>query len=131
MPRPPGKFGWPIEISHPLNPEQTIAKVVLHQRALATSTITKRRWQRDGQVMHHLIAPRTGQPAQTDALAVSVIADRTVIAEVYAKAALILSVKEGLAFLQSLGNIEGLISAADSTIMQTDGFGRYLETAIG
>ncbi|MCB0191283.1 MAG: FAD:protein FMN transferase [Anaerolineae bacterium] len=128
---PPGSRGWPIDISHPLDPEQIIANVDLHHRALATSTITKRRWQRDGQTMHHLIDPRTGQPAQTDALSVSVIADRTVMAEVYAKAALVLGVEQGLNFLQHLPGIEGFIFAADSTIVQTDGFHYYISKRIG
>ncbi|MCB0165505.1 MAG: FAD:protein FMN transferase [Anaerolineae bacterium] len=119
---PPGTTGWPIEISHPLNPEQTVAQVELHHRALATSTIARRRWRRNGQVMHHLIDPRTGRPAHTDALSVSVIAPRTVIAEVYAKVALILGVERGLAFLQSLPQIEGLIVAADASIHQTKNF---------
>ena len=95
------------------------------------SDLTKRRWQRDGQTMHHLIDPRTGQPAQTDALSVSVIADRTVMAEVYAKAALVLGVEQGLNFLQHLPGIEGFIFAADSTIVQTDGFHYYISKRIG
>ncbi|MCB0227017.1 MAG: FAD:protein FMN transferase [Anaerolineae bacterium] len=119
---PPGTNGWPIDISHPLNPEQTVAQVELHHQALATSTIARRRWRHNGQVKHHLIDPRTGRPAQTDALSVSVMAPRTVIAEVYAKTALILGVERGLAFLQSLPHIEGLIVAADASVHQTNKF---------
>lgn len=119
---PPGTNGWPIEISHPLNPEQTVAQIELHHRALATSTIARRRWRHNGQVRHHLIDPRTGRPAQTDAISVSVTAPRTVIAEVYAKTALILGVDRGLAFLQGLADVEGLIVAADASVYQTKDF---------
>jgi len=77
--------------------------------------------------MHHLIDPRTGQPAQTDALSVTVIADRTVVAEVYAKVALILGAGPGLAYLQSLPGIEGLIYTDKSNIIYTPGLAELLD----
>jgi thiamine biosynthesis lipoprotein len=124
---PPGQKGWEIDIIHPLKPEQFIARLNLHHRAVATSTIAKRRWQRNGQTMHHLIDPRTGQPAQTDALSVSVITDRTVMAEIYAKVVLILGVEQGLAYLQSLPGVEGLIYTAESEIVYTAGLEEILD----
>ncbi|MBE7473494.1 MAG: FAD:protein FMN transferase [Anaerolineae bacterium] len=124
---PPGQKGWEIDLVHPLQPEANMARLLLHHRALATSTIAKRRWQRQGQTMHHLIDPRTGQPAQTDAVSVSVVADRTMTAEIYAKVALILGAELGLAYLQSLPTIEGLIFTADSQILFTPGLAPLLE----
>lgn len=124
---PPGQKGWEIELVHPLRPEANMARVLLHHRALATSTIARRRWQHNGQIMHHLIDPRTGRPAQTDALSVSVLADRTVTAEIYAKVALILGAEQGLAYLQSLPGIEGLIFTAGAQILYTNGLAGLLE----
>jgi thiamine biosynthesis lipoprotein len=124
---PPGQQGWMIDLIHPLNPELLMARVQLHHRALATSTIAKRRWLHQGRSMHHLIDPRTGQPAQTDALSVSVVADRTVLAEIYAKVVLILGVEQGLVFLQNLPGVEGLIYTAGSQIVYTAGLSSILE----
>ncbi|MBE7552384.1 MAG: FAD:protein FMN transferase [Anaerolineales bacterium] len=124
---PPGQKGWEIDLVHPLKPEESMARLLLHHRALATSTIARRRWQHQGQIMHHLIDPCTGQPAQTDALSVSVVADRTVMAEVYAKVALILGAEQGLAYLQSLPGVEGLIFTAESQILFTPGLGEMLD----
>ncbi|MFN8458719.1 MAG: FAD:protein FMN transferase [Anaerolineae bacterium] len=124
---PPGEKGWQIDLVHPLNSELSMARVYLHHRALATSTIAKRRWQHEGQFKHHLIDPRTGQPAQTDALSVSVVADRTVLAEIYAKVALILGSTQGLAYLQSLPGVEGLIYTADRQILYTAGLTSLLD----
>ena len=124
---PPGQPGWQIDLIHPLQPEQFIARVYLHHQALATSTIARRRWQQQGRIMHHLIDPRTSQPAQTDAISVSVIANRTVLAEIYAKVALILGVAQGLAYLQNLPGVEGLIYSAESQIVVTPGFQRHLD----
>lgn len=124
---PPGQKGWSIDLVHPLASELSMARMWLHHRALATSTIAKRRWLHEGRPMHHLIDPRTGQSAETDALSVSVIADRTVLAEIYAKVALILGSEQGLAFLQNLLGVEGLIYTADSRIVYTDGLSSLLD----
>jgi FAD:protein FMN transferase len=53
--------------------------------ALATSGRDRRRWRRDGRELHHLIDPRTGAPAETDLLRVTVVAPDAVDAEVTAK----------------------------------------------
>ncbi len=124
---PPGQKGWEIDLIHPLKPEQFIARVNLHHRALTTSTIARRRWQRNGQIMHHLIDPRAGQPAHTDAISVSVIADRTVTAEIYAKVVLILGVEQGLTYLQNLPGVEGLIYTDESQILYTRGLENILD----
>jgi len=123
---PPGTKGWLIELVHPFQPEISFATLCLHHRALATSTIAKRQWQRNGQIMHHLIDPRTRQPAQTDAVSVSVVAERTVLAEIYAKVALILGAEQGLAYLESLPNVEGLIFTAKEEVIYTTGMAAWV-----
>ena len=62
--------------------------------AVATSSIAKRRWQQGRREQHHIIDPRTGLPAETDWLSVSVIAPHAALAEVYAKALLIGGARE-------------------------------------
>ena len=125
---PGNRKGWEIELTNPLAPEQWLARLYLANQALATSTMTKRRWKKHGQLMHHLIDPRTGQPAKTDALSVTVIAERTVLADVYAKVILILGVQAGLAYLQKLPNVEGLIYTSADQIVCTAGFVALLDT---
>jgi thiamine biosynthesis lipoprotein len=53
---------------------------------LATSGRDRRRWRRGGRELHHLIDPRTGVPAESDLLRVTVVAGDAVEAEVAAKA---------------------------------------------
>ena len=65
--------------------------VPLHVRsgAVATSSIAKRAWTQGTESRHHLIDPRTGQPAVSDWLSVTVFSANIVQAEVFAKAILI------------------------------------------
>ena len=125
--RPGDTRGWAVTLEHPLAPERWMARLYLDHAGLATSTVMKRRWQHNGQARHHLIDPRTGEPAATDALSVTVVAQRTVLAEIFAKAALILGATAGLAYLTSLAGVEGLIYTADGQILTTPGLAPYLD----
>jgi thiamine biosynthesis lipoprotein len=80
---------WRVELEDPRVPGQTITVLSVDQSAVVTSSITKRTWNQNGQVRHHLIDPRTGEPAATDWLSATVIAPQITAAEVYAKALLI------------------------------------------
>jgi thiamine biosynthesis lipoprotein len=61
----------------------------LENSAIATSGTDYRRWIRGGHMLHHLIDPRTGRPADSRVVQSSVVAPDAVLAEAWAKAALI------------------------------------------
>jgi thiamine biosynthesis lipoprotein len=86
---PEDEPNWMIGLEDPLHPEHDLAILHLQPGALATSSITKRKWQYNGRNQHHLIDPRTGEPAITEWLSVTVWAEGAMQAEVYAKALLI------------------------------------------
>ena len=86
---PEGKTSWEVGLENPLEPEHDLAVLHVMPGALATSAITKRQWKHNGQVQHHLIDPRSGKPAETDWLSVTVWAESATEAEVYAKVLLI------------------------------------------
>jgi thiamine biosynthesis lipoprotein len=123
---PPNSSGWQVNITHPQNEAHTLKTLRLNQHAVATSSITRRRWQRGQTSYHHLIDPRTGQPAHTDLAAVTVIAQRVALAEVFAKVALILGAEAGLAYLERLPQVEALLVKQDDTQLQTTAFAEFL-----
>ncbi len=86
---PAGLTTWEVGLEDPLDPARDLAVLEITPGALATSTITKRRWVRGGLCLHHLIDPRTGTSADTDWLSVTVKAPHAHQAEAYAKALLI------------------------------------------
>ena len=53
---------WPVAVQDPFDETRDLAVISLADSAVATSSIGGRRWQRNGQPMHHLIDPHTGQP---------------------------------------------------------------------
>ena len=86
---PQAELDWEIGLEDPLHPDRDLATLHVLPGAIATSAITKRKWMHNGRSQHHLIDPRTGEPAITEWLSVTVFAERAVEAEVYAKALLI------------------------------------------
>lgn len=122
---PPGEPGWQVTIPHPLDEGRDLATLRVENRAVATSSVTRRRWRRGGRMMHHLIDPRTARPADTDLLAVTVIGERVALAEVLAKVALLLGAAPGLAYLEATPNVEGLLVAAAGQTLATSGWNRY------
>jgi FAD:protein FMN transferase len=91
---PDGLDQWPVALEDPLQPENTLTTLQVDPGAIATSTITKRVWQQAGKNRHHIIDPRTGEPAVSDWISVTVIAPHAYEAEVFAKALLIAGPKE-------------------------------------
>lgn len=75
----PDGGGWPVGLAG--------VTVLLRDRGAATSSVRRRRW---GDDLHHLIDPRTGEPARTGLDEASVIAANGLEAEVVAKTALLL-----------------------------------------
>jgi thiamine biosynthesis lipoprotein len=86
---PAGEKAWQVSIEDPLDDKNVLAALKVPPGAVATSSVTKRRWKQGNREQHHLIDPRTQQPAETDWLSVTVVAGHAAQAEVYAKSLLI------------------------------------------
>ena len=109
---------WDVYLEDPRSPTEMLTQLHISSGAVATSSIMKRTWSQGEKIRHHLIDPRTGEPAKTDWLSVTVISPSVITAEVYAKAILIagekglpnlLSTKQDLSFITvgSDGNLSG------------------------
>ncbi|HBI33605.1 MAG TPA: hypothetical protein DEA43_00600 [Candidatus Moranbacteria bacterium] len=70
----------------------------LSNKAIATSGIGKRRWEIDGRMMHHIINPKNANQFSFDIKSVSVIADLTADADVWAKSLFLMGKKSGIIY---------------------------------
>jgi len=82
--------GWPIGIAddHDATPDVTVA---IHGGGVATSSTLVRRWRSGDIVLHHVIDPRTGRPADTCWRTVTVAAASCLEANIASTAALVLA----------------------------------------
>ena len=102
---PPG--GWSIRVQDitgaPSTPAQGPTGVIaIHGGGLATSSTSARRWQRGGDLMHHILDPRTGRPADSDWRTASVAAGSAVDANIASTAAIIRG-RSAIGWLTKLG----------------------------
>ena len=91
---PPTEAGWPIRVQDttlPLEdtPDGPSQVVSIRSGGLATSSTAARRWHHGGDVLHHILDPRTGLPAAPVWRTVSVAAATCADANTAATAAII------------------------------------------
>jgi thiamine biosynthesis lipoprotein len=111
---------WPIAVDDPHAPDTQLALLALPGGGVATSGRDYRRWRVGAKWQHHIIDPRTGQPAGTDVISATVVAPSTMQAEVGAKAALILGSRDGLAWIEARPPLAAIITLEDRRVMYSN-----------
>ena len=113
---PPPEGGWRIRVQDVTGrpedlPDGPAAVVAIREGGLATSSTTARRWRRGGDVLHHILDPRTGLPAPVHWRTVSVAAATCVDANTASTAAIIRG-PQALDWLSNLGLPARLVDVA-------------------
>ena len=108
---PEGEEHWEVALEDPRDISQDLAILWAEEGAIATSSVLKRTWEQGGVRQHHLIHPRTGLPAETRWLCVTVMAPRAAQAETLAKAFLLAGEAEAAVMLNE--NPELTVLAVD------------------
>ncbi len=119
---------WPIAVARPrpgfpspapLGQENgnEIGLLMISGGGVATSGRDFRRWQRNGVWQHHILDPRSGRPAATDVLSVTVVAPTALEAEVAAKVVLISGSHDGRAWLEARPALAGLLVLEDGRVI--------------
>ncbi len=116
---------WAIGVADPNAPEQNLELLMIDRGAVATSGRDYRRWQRNGIWQHHIIDPRTGEPADTDILSATVIAPTATEAEMAAKTILILGSRAGLTWLDDQPDLAGLLVLESGHVVHSHKLGKF------
>ncbi len=111
----PPPAGWRIrvqDVTGPADetPDGPYALIAIRDGGLATSSTAARRWQRGGDVLHHILDPRTGLPAEPVWRTVSVAAGSCADANAASTAAVIRG-RQALGWLTRLGLPARLVDA--------------------
>ncbi len=114
--------GWPVLIADDARASLDASGpvVALSAGGLATSSTTVRRWRSGDVELHHVVDPRTGQPATGPWRTASVVASTCVEANVAATAAIVLG-DEAAAFLDARGLAARLV-AHDASVTLVGGW---------
>ncbi|MER6626838.1 FAD:protein FMN transferase [Streptomyces sp. NPDC000987] len=118
---PDAQRPWRVGVSDPLRPgglAAVISAAGAEELAVATSGTAERG--------AHIVDPRTGRSAVTDLVAVTVVAPRLTWADCWATAAFAMGSREGLRWLESLPDVEGLLITAGDEVRCTGGLASHL-----
>lgn len=123
---------WRIGINRPA-PDASANDVyrVVHisNRAMATSGDYRNYFEKNGVRYSHVIDPRTGRPVANQVVSATILADDCMLADGLATAVMVLGSEKGLALINRLAAVEGLVLAVDDngiTERSSRGFDRFV-----
>lgn len=99
-----------------------VCTITLKDSSIVTSGAYIRNFQKDGVVYHHILDPKTGKPAKSDLLSVSIVCSESAVADAYSTAVYVLGEKEGLALAEKTEGVECLLVTSDNRIVMSSGF---------
>lgn len=117
---------WLVGISNPFETDEDLATLHLHGGGVATSGKDRRRWMQGALLSHHIIDPRTGQPAVTDVLTATVIAPTVMEAEAAAKSVFLLGSGAGLDWLEADSALAGVLVLDNGEVIASSRAAEYL-----
>jgi thiamine biosynthesis lipoprotein len=117
--------GWSVRVQDITGDPNTAAEgpagvIAIRAGGLATSSTAARRWQRGGDLLHHILDPRTGQPAESDWRTVSVAAGSALDANIASTAAIIRG-QDAVGWLGRLA-LSARLVAVDGTVTTVAGW---------
>lgn len=113
-----------MQVPRPENPdtekpwEDIFASIHLKDSAISTAGDYQRFFIKDGKRYHHIIDPKTGYPAESGLISVSVIAPEGYVSDGIDTAVLVLGVERGMKLLESMG-IDGILVDSEKKVYTT------------
>jgi FAD:protein FMN transferase len=116
-----GEWPWRLGIRDPRGPaDQSFATLDLSNGTFSTSGDYERFFMKDGRRYHHILDLDVGEPAR-ECRSVTLVTDRAVIADALAKGVFILGPKAGMALIERVPHVEGVIVSARNEVLVSPG----------
>ncbi len=118
---------WQIGIQHPRQPAAILGVVPIAGESVVTSGDYQRVFTgHGGQRYHHILDPRTGYPAKSGLVSVTIISRNALLADALATAVFIAGREKGLTLLAAHPQCEGILVSSTLQITLTRGLeGRF------
>lgn len=116
-----GDRPWRVGIRDPRGPaDRSFASLDLTDGTFSTSGDYERFFLKDGRRYHHILDLSSGEPAR-GCRSVTLVTGRAVIADALAKGVFILGPDEGMALIERLPDVEGVIVSAKNEVLISSG----------
>jgi thiamine biosynthesis lipoprotein len=112
---------WKLGINDPRGPGgSSFAMIELSNATFSTSGDYERFFMKDGIRYHHILDPATGEPARL-CRSVTLVSPSPVLADAVSKGVFILGPQKGMALIERLPDIEGVIVSAKNEVLVSKG----------
>jgi len=111
---------WRVGVQHPRQDGATLGTLYLAGHAVATSGDYQRFFEVGGVRYHHILDPRTGKPGRTS-ISVTVVSRTVMEADLLSTGVFLMEPLEGLALLERLPDVEGIIVDPAGRVLVTSG----------
>lgn len=115
-----GGAPWKLGIADPRGAHDPFALVEIRDGTFSTSGDYERAFMKDGVRYHHILDPDRGEPAR-GCRSVTLVTNRAVIADALAKGIFILGPADGMALIEKLPDVEGVIVSATNQVLVSTG----------
>jgi len=116
----PDGHGFPVGIQHPRNEGAILAWIELQDEAISTAGDYERSFERNGIRYHHILDPRTLQPAR-GCQSVTVIAREGVWADGLDTGIFVMGPERGMELVEHLVDVEAIIVDAEGRMLVSSG----------
>lgn len=111
---------WEIGIRDPRDKEQLTGSVMLDgTNCVGTSGDYQKYFIKDGTRYHHILDPKTGYPARSDVMSVTIVCDSGIMCDALTTACFVLGTEKGKALAEEYGAAAIFINA-DREVIMTD-----------
>lgn len=118
----PDGSSWNIGIQNPLEPRgECIGAVAVTDKTVVTSGNYVRYFIKNNIRYHHILDPRTGYPAESGIMSVTIIAESSIDADALSTAAFILGLEEGMKFIEGIKAVDAIFITKDKKVYATEG----------
>ena len=116
-----GDRSWRLGIRDPRGPaERSFAAIDLTNSAFSTSGDYERFFIRNGKRYHHILDPRTGEPAR-GCRSVTIVAKSATLADALSTGVFVLGPQAGMELIERLPDVEGVIVGEDNRVLVSSG----------
>ncbi len=116
------KEKWMVGIRNPLDDEKLACSFKCDgNKSVVTSGSYERYFEYGGKKYHHIIDPKTGYPAESDLLSVTVIGENGTFCDAYSTALFVMGKEKSVAFAKEHNEFDFVFITNDNEILITDG----------
>ena len=118
--RKPDDSLWKIGIADPQKPNETVCSVEVEGKAVVTSGGYQRNFEQNGKEYHHILNPKTGYPAESELLSVTVIGDSATMCDALSTALFVMGLEKAVSYWETKKGFD-MVLVTEDDIYHTSG----------